>query len=174
MVIWSNYHVQLYDYANIKKICKPQNENSINSHDYPHVILKCAFQSNSPPQTLYTCIKVYSIDLNPVWGFQDSCEWQKCFSLSLSPSLCHSVSLSLSLSISTLFSQENKNCSSHSDREQRKTWPGPVTFGASWLVEAHRVSFVAVWTARQAVLWALPWTQSYLSSPVRADLHRRL
>lgn len=36
------------------------------------------------------------------------------------------------------------------------------------------MSFVAVWTARQAVLSALPWTQSYLSSPVRVDLHRRL
>lgn len=91
---------------------------------------------------------------------------EMCFFLSISPSLSHSIS--------RLFSQENKNCSSHSDREQRKTWPGPVTFGASWLVEAQCVSFVAVWTARQAVLWALPWTQSYLSSPVRADLNRRL
>lgn len=92
------------------------------------------------------------------------------FPLSPSPSLCHS-----SLPPSPFFSlRKTKTRSSHSDREQRKTWPGPVTFEASSLVEACCVSFVAVWTARQAVLWALPWTQSYLSSPVRADLHRRL
>lgn len=86
--------------------------------------------------------------------------------------LSHSLVI---LSIHLQFSlSKTKTRSSHSDREQRKTWPGPVTFGASWLVEARCVSFVAVWTARQAALWALPWTQSYLSSPVRADLYRRL
>lgn len=69
---------------------------------------------------------------------------------------------------------KKKTHSSHSDREQRKTWPGPVTFTASWLVEARCVCFVAVWTARQTVLWALLWTQSYLSSPVRVNLHSTL
>lgn len=105
----------------------------------------------------------------------------KVFTMNTVLLLCHgnlSLFLSLSSSVHSFFTQENKkekkNHSSHSDREQRKTWPGPVTFTASWLVEARCVCFVAVRTAKQTVLWALLWTQSYLSSPVRVNLHSRL
>lgn len=67
-----------------------------------------------------------------------------------------------------------KECSSHSDREQRKTWPGLSPLRRSdWTSPAVRALLPCGRRGRQ-ILRALLWTQSHLSSPVKADLHRRL
>lgn len=88
------------------------------------------------------------------------------------PSLHHS---SLPLSASSLRETKKKReCSSHSDREQRKTWPrlSPLQ-RPDWTSAAERAVLPCGWRGRR-ILRALPWTQSRLSSPVKADLRHRL
>lgn len=95
---------------------------------------------------------------------------QRSASEHVSPSLYHS---SLPLSASSL-RKTKKECSSHSDREQRKTWPGLSPLRRpDWTSPAERALLPCGWRGRQT-LRALLWTQSHLSSPVKEDLHRRL
>lgn len=95
---------------------------------------------------------------------------QRSASEHVSPSLYHS---SLPLSASSL-RKTKKACSSHSDREQRKTWPGLSPLRRpDWTSPAKRALLPCGWRGRQ-ILRALLWTQSHLSSPVKADFHRRL
>lgn len=90
----------------------------------------------------------------------------------VSPSL-HPSSLPLSAS-SLQKTKKKKERSSHSDREQRKTWPGLSPLRRpDWTSPAERALLPCGWRGRQ-ILRALLWTQSHLSSPVKADLHRSL
>lgn len=88
----------------------------------------------------------------------------------VSPSLRH---FSLTLSGFSL-RKTKKECSSHSDREQRKTWPGLSPLRRpDWPSPAARALLPCGWRGRR-IRRALLWTQSHLSSPVKADLHRGL
>lgn len=147
--------------ANSVEMCHPQNITHLSTrHSQLQVLHANELIQNHPP--VHVCTEsVYD-------EYSTSALSRKPLSLSLSLFLCPQL-FSLRKT-----KKKKKNHSSHSDREQRKTWPGPVTFTASWLVEARCVCFVAVRTAKQTVLWALLWTQSYLSSPVRVNLHSRL
>lgn len=70
--------------------------------------------------------------------------------------------------------KKKRESSSHSDREQRKTWPGLSPLQRpDWTSAAERAVLPCGWRGRR-ILRALPWTQSRLSSPVKADLRRRL
>lgn len=167
-------------------MCKPQNQKGAGWIEVYHPqkitpILKCNFHNHAANKepTIKQKLTAHCVHIK-VWVYYvEYLHYMSFIGLIWLGEMFFPVSTHLSvtqsLHLSPGFSlRKTKNRSSHSDREQRKTWPRPVTFGASWLVEAHCVSFVAVWTLRQAVLWALPWTQSHLSNPVRADLHRRL
>lgn len=86
------------------------------------------------------------------------------------PSCYHS---SLPLFASSL-RKTKKECSSHSDREQRKTWPGLSPLQRpDWTRPTKRALLPCGWQGRQ-ILRVLLWTQSHLSSPVKADLHHIL
>lgn len=87
----------------------------------------------------------------------------------VSPSLRH-----FSLTLSGSLRKTKKECSSHSDREQRKTWPGLSPLQRpDWPSPAARALLPCGWRGRQ-IRRALLWTQSHLSSPVKADLHHGL
>ena len=121
---------------------------------------------------VYLQIRCIIVDISPM----QATEWGTC-SLPLSLSIPLSL-FSASISRFSL-SGKQKTAAAIATESKRKTWPGPVTFGASWLVEGLpcelccRVDGEAGSSLSVAVDAELS-QQSYLSSPVRADLLGRL